>query len=142
MGYGDDEPPDVRADPFPATLRSPGGFQLKILTFVQWDHIKLFWSMEGDPRQEEIEIDSGQTVTDYVFQPARSGARYVFSARGCSDSAYCSPISRPIERIAATNTNRLRAFLTLSGVRASAGLRGLVSGGSGEIHLRTLMGLN
>jgi hypothetical protein len=143
MGYGDDEPPAVRADPFPATLQSSSGFKILILTFVEWKYIKLFWSVDGGPL-DDVQVLSGQKSTDYVFKPARSGARYAFSARGCSDDAYCSPTSRPIERTAAVNTHSLRTFLVLSGINIHPGvhLRALITHGSRQVRLRALLGVD
>ncbi len=147
MGYGDNEPPDIRADPIPATLRHLNRFDMLFLTFVKWDIIKLSWSLENGP-SERLEIDSGALSTDYLFQPAQSDGRYTFTAQGCNkavdgSTSYCSPASKPHLAVAAHNTNSVKQFLKISGIdlQKDVALRELVQHGANEISLRTLMGL-
>lgn len=68
MGYGDNEPPAIRADAFPATLRCPSGFRILVLTFVAWDMIKFTASVEGGLGRK-LEIESGTKTTEFVFRP-------------------------------------------------------------------------
>lgn len=145
MGYSDNQPPAIRADAFPATLRDQSGFRILVLTFVAWDVIKFTAFTKGAPEQM-LEIQSGSKETEFMFQPTKSGTTYTFRAQGCAkaidgSTQFCSPISEPISAVAATNTNSLRKFLLLSRVnfRNSVGLRVLVS--DSLISLRTLMGL-
>jgi hypothetical protein len=141
MGFGDNEPPALRADPFPATLRHPSGFKLLILTFVSWDVLKISVGHAGD--QQHIQIDATGKSTEFNFTPTRSEATYSFAAQGCAraidgSTNFCSPISRQLFVTAATNTNRLSQFLRLSGVPITS-LRSAI-GGPLE-SLRSLMGL-
>jgi hypothetical protein len=147
MGYGDNEPPAIRADPFPATLSHPNRFAMLFLTFVNWDVIKLSWSLENGP-PGYLEIDSGTASTDYIFEPARSDGIYTFTAQGCSKAAdgstnYCSPVSQPYVKVAAHNTNSVKQFLKISAIdlREPVFLRTIIPDGGNEISLRTLMGL-
>jgi hypothetical protein len=142
VGFGDNEPPALRADPFPATLHSPGGgFKLLILTFVSWDVLKITVAHGG--QEQHIQIDATGKSTDFVFRPAKSGQLYSFVAKGCAraldgSTNRCSPQSEPLEVAAATNTHRLKAFLILSGVPV-ASLRAAANGSVDS--LRGLMGL-
>lgn len=145
MGFGDDIPPALRASAFAATLDSVNRFEILILTFVAWDVIKLSWSIRGDERGT-IEFDSGKTSTDFTFKPVKSGAIYSFSAQGCAKALdgstnFCSPTSRTIEALAATNTNSLRQFLQMSGVDLAHMVlfRPLVTPAGSEVSLRMLM---
>jgi len=144
MGYGDDEPPAIRADAFPATLFSQNHFQILILTFVAWDVIKLSWSIEDDlPGSREI--DSGSTSTEFPL-PAKSGGTYTFTAQGCARAVdgstnYCSPTSAPLRVTAAQNTNSLRQLLLRSNVVPGKGVRLRSYLPAGPTSLRTLLGL-
>jgi hypothetical protein len=147
MGYGDNEPPDIRADPIPATLYHSNRFAMLFLTFVKWDIIKLSWSLENGP-SERLEIESNAVSTDYLFQPAQSDGKYIFTAQGCNkavdgSTSYCSPVSKPYLAVAAHNTNSVKQFLKISGIdmQKDVALRALVQHGANEISLRTLMGL-
>ncbi len=142
MGFGDNEPPSVRADPFPATLQGRGGFSLLILTFISWDVLKLSVSHAG--QVQHVQIDATGESTDFVFRPAKSGQPYSFVAKGCAraldgSTNRCSPESAPLQVLSATNTTSLKAFLNLSGVPA-ASLRADVGGPLGS--LRDLMQLD
>jgi hypothetical protein len=142
MGFGDNEPPALRAHPFPATLQGLGGFRLLILTFVSWDVLKLSVSNAG--QVQHIQIDATGESTDFVFRPTKSGHLYSFVAKGCAraldgSTDRCSPESEPLQALAATNTNSLRSFLTSSGVPVTSSLRASVHGLVPS--LRTLMGL-
>jgi hypothetical protein len=146
MGFGDNEPPALRADPFPATLAAPGGFHMLALTFVSWDVLKLSASVNGHV-ERSWQIDATGKSTDFDYAPARSGAGYAFVAQGCSrtlggGTGHCSPTSSPLERTAAVNTNSMRAFLRRSGVNTSAkvSVRG-VARGRPLSSLRALMGV-
>jgi hypothetical protein len=148
MGFGDNEPPSVRADPFPATLTSGNHFKLLILTFVPWDVIKLDWSREDGPGGR-LEFHSGRESTDFIFGPVKSGARYSFVATGCAKAIdgstnFCSPPSDPISIVAATNTNKLRQFLQISGITTRGGisLRTVIASANSVVSLKSLMGLN
>jgi hypothetical protein len=147
MGFGDNEPPAIRADPFPATLRGPGGFNLLILTFVTWDVIKLSVVAEGEAARR-IQFDAGKKSIDFSFQPVRSKAMYTFTAQGCDraldgSTNFCSPVSRPLTAQAAENTNSLKQFLLVSGVvDTNISLRRIVNADGSTISLRTLMGLS
>ena len=141
MGFGDNEPPALRADPFPATLQGPGGFKLLILTFISWDVLKISVSHAG--QVQHIQIDASGESTDFVFRPAESGQLYSFVAEGCAraldgSTNRCSPESEPLQVLAATNTNSLKEFLTASGVPVTS-LRTAVRGSLSS--LRSLMGL-
>jgi hypothetical protein len=141
MGFGDNEPPALRADPFPATLQGSGGFKLLILTFISWDVLKISVSHAG--QVQHIQIDATGKSTDFVFRPANSGQLYSFVAKGCAraldgSTNRCSPESEPVQVLAATNTNSLKEFLIASGVSVTS-LR-TAAGGSLD-SLRSLMGL-
>lgn len=141
MGFGDNEPPALRADPFPATLHRPGGFKLLILTFVPWDVLKISVSHAG--QVQDIQIDATGESTDFVFRPVKSGQLYSFVAKGCAraldgSTNRCSPTSEPLSVTAATNTNNLREFFRLSAAPPTS-LRGAVGGPLDS--LRSLMGL-
>lgn len=147
MGFGDNEPPAVRADPFPATLTSGNHFNILILTFVNWDVIKLDWSINGGQGGRK-EIPSGMTSTDFVFSPVKSGITYSFSATGCNKAAdgstnFCSPSSNPIQVAVAVNTNSFKQFLQLSGINThnEVSLRTIVTATQPQVSLRSLMGL-
>lgn len=138
MGFGDDEPPSMRADPFPATLRGPSGFKLLILTFVTFDVLKISVSHAGE--SQHLQIDATGRSTDLIFSPVQSGLLYSFVAKGCAraldgSTGRCSPESPPLQARAAINTNSLRRFLTASGVSATS-LRIAV-----QIPLHSLRGL-
>ena len=141
MGFGDNEPPALRADPFPATLQGPGGFKLLILTFVSWDVLKM--SVSGAGQMQHIQIDATGESTDFVFRPAKSGQVYSFVAKGCAraldgSTNHCSPKSEPLKVPAATNTNSLRRFLSMSGAAGTS----LRTAGHGSLRsLRSLMSL-
>jgi hypothetical protein len=147
MGFGDNEPPDIRADAMPATLYQSNRFAMLFLTFIKWDVIKLSWSLNNGA-YKQLEITSGSLSTDYLFQPAQSNGKYIFVAQGCNkafdgSTSYCSPVSRPYLAIAAHNTNSVKQFLKISGIdlRKEVSLRVLVQDSTNEISLRTLMGL-
>lgn len=146
MGSGDNEPPAVRADAFPATLRGPGGFRVLVLTFVSWDVIKFTASRGNDPRH--MQVDSGKISTEFLLQPVTSGALYTMTAQGCAKAIdgstnFCSPVSSPLTAVAATNTNSLRVFLSLSGVqlRTDISLRAVITTRPFP-GLRSVMGLS
>jgi hypothetical protein len=148
MGFGDDEPPALRVDPFPATLSSANHFNILILTFVSWDVIKLDSSVNGGP-VSRIQFNSGRLSTDFVFTPAISGATYRFWATGCAraidgSTNHCSPASDPIDVLSATNTNSLTQFLQRSGVDLQSGvqLRGVLGVSGSEVSIRHVMGLD
>jgi hypothetical protein len=120
MGYGDNEPPALRATPYAQTLMVPNHIDLLVLTFVSWDVIKLDWSVDGRglPR---VEFDAGSTSISFTLQDIVSGGFYTMSAQGCAkavdgSTTYCSPTSRPINVTASTNTDSLRGFLDGSGL--------------------------
>ena len=142
MGFGDTEPPAMRADPFPATLQSPGGsFNLLILTFVSWDVLKITITHSGEV--QHIQIDATGESTDFVYHPVKSGQLYSFVAKGCAraidgSTNRCSPESEPLESRASVNTTSLRTFLILSGVDISS-LRRVLPRSAGS--LRAIMGL-
>jgi hypothetical protein len=141
MGFGDNEPPALRAEPFPATLGGPGGFKLLILTFISWDVLKISVSNAG--QVQHIQIDATGESTDFLFRPVRSGQLYSFVARGCAKALdgstnRCSPDSDPLTAQAATNTNSLKQFLVLSGAPVTS-LRTAVNGSLNS--LRKLMAL-
>lgn len=145
MGYGDNEPPAMRADAFPATLRGPSGFRILVLTFVDWDVIKFTASAVGEPNRH-MEIESGTKSTDFVFQPTKSGVIYTLTSQGCAkafdgSTGYCSPPSKPLRIFAAVNTHSLRQFLLLNGIglHNETRLRAYVN--TPSISLRALMGL-
>lgn len=147
MGFGDNEPPAIRADSLPATLYQSSHFAMLFLTFVKWDVIKLSWSL-GNAPAEVIEIGSGTLSTDYLFQPTQSDGRYTFTAQGCNkavdgSTSFCSPISNPYITVAAHNTNSVRQFLKISGIdlQKDVEIRAFVQRGANEISLETLMGL-
>lgn len=147
MGFGDNEPPAIRADPLAATLYHSSRFTMLFLTFVKWDVIKLSWSLENGS-SGQLEIGSGALSTDYLFEPTQSDGRYTFIAQGCSkaidgSTTYCSPASQPYLAVAAHNTNSVKQFLKISGVdlQKDVALRALVQHSANEISLRTLMGL-
>lgn len=147
MGHGDNQPPAIRADPVPATLRHSNRFAMLFVTFVRWDIIKLSWSLENGP-SGRLEIDSGALSTDYLFQPAQSDGRYTFSAKGCNkavdgSTSYCSPASRPYLAVAAHNTNSVKQFLRVSGLdlKHDVALRALVQHSTSDISLIALLGL-
>lgn len=142
MGFGDDEPPALRADPFPATLQGPGGFKLLILTFISWDVLKLTIIHGNDVKH--IQIDATGESTEFTFSPSQSGQLYSFVAQGCSraldgSTGFCSPESPPLRVEASTNTNSLKQFLMISG-RSGDSLRTVVRGSLGS-SLRAIMGL-
>jgi hypothetical protein len=144
-GYGDNEPPALRAEPFPATLAGPGGFRVLVLSFIRWDVIKLTVSVAGQPDAHR-QFDSGRFSTDSVFQPSVSGALHRFVARGCSraldgSTNFCSPPSSPVSRVAATNTNSVRDFLIASGVSFQGGVSLRAHLPEPGVSLRTVMGL-
>lgn len=146
MGFGDNEPPAVRADPFPATLSTPGGFRLLFLTFVSWDVIKYRITAGGIDQQ--IQIDATQNSTDAVYTPTRSNVTYCITAQGCSrtiggGTGLCSPESQPLCVNSAVNTTSLRKFLRLSGVHTTTpvALRPLLRTAGRGYSLRTVMGL-
>ncbi len=148
MGYGDNEPPAIRADAVPATLQRPSGFAMLFLTFVAWDVIKLSWS-SGAALSGRIEIGSGRINTEYFFQPAESGQRYAFTAQGCNKAVdgstnYCSPVSVPFDANAAQNTTSLKQFLFISGINLNhpVSLRAALGSRPVPISLRTVMGLS
>jgi hypothetical protein len=141
MGFGDNEPPALRVDPFAATLRHPSGFKLLILTFVSWDVLKISVGHAGT--EQHIQIDATGKSTEFEFKPTRSGTAYSFAAQGCAraidgSTNFCSPMSKQLFVTAATNTNRLSQFLRLSGVPI-ASLRSAIGGPLDS--LRNLMGL-
>lgn len=143
MGYGDNEPPAIRADPLPATLDHANRFKMLILTFVKWDVIKLRWSLEGGS-PGYLEIDGGpHGVTDYTFEPAQPSGRYTFTAQGCDRGDYCSPESEPYVAVAAKNTNSVRQFLQSSGIDLSkaVSLPSLLRSRGNRTSLRNVMGL-
>lgn len=149
MGYGDDIAPSIRADPYPATLSHANRFQMLFLTFVDWDVIKLRWTLEdGSLGYLEFDADPHDS-TDYVFEPAISGAKYVFTAQGCDKSevdgstGYCSPISDPYYATAARNTNSLKGFLTASGVdlTGETSVGAILGDKVRPVSLRNLMGV-
>jgi hypothetical protein len=148
MGYGDDEPPSIRADPYAATLSHANQFKMLVLTFVDWDVIKLRWTVNGGSEQYR-EIDGGpHGSTDYIFEPAQSDGRYVFTAQGCARAGdgstnYCSPVSDPLTAVAAHNTNSVKGFLKNSGVDVSGPLvlSNAVAPKKLTDGLRALMGL-
>jgi hypothetical protein len=126
MGFGDDEPPAVRAEAFPATLAGPGGFHILVLTFVSFDVIK--FTASGGGAERHMEVESGKVSTDFIFQPVKSGAVYTLTAQGCAkafdgSTSHCSPPSSLVTAVAANNTNSLRAFLKLSGIQIRGGVR-------------------
>jgi hypothetical protein len=145
VGFGDNLPPAIRADGFPATLSGPSGFRILVLTFVAWDVIKFTASAKGEP-ERKLEIESGTFTREFDFRPTRSAVIYTFTAQGCAkaidgSTRFCSPVSSPLSRVAPINTGSLRQFLQRSGVNlhADVRLRSLVSKPS--ISLRSLMGL-
>jgi hypothetical protein len=142
MGYADEVPPSIRADAFPATLYVPNHFQILILTFVTWDVIKFTWSIQGGPKGG-FEAEAGKEGAEFSF-PAQSGLTYSFTAQGCAKALdgstnYCSPISRPLEVVAAQNTPSLKHFLQRSGIDPSKGIRSHLP--LGPTSLRSLLGL-
>src|SRR5260370_5611643 len=148
MGFGDNEPPALRLDAFPATLSSANHFNIRMLTFIRWDVIKLDSSINGGPTRR-IEIDSGRESTDFVFKPARSGQTYSFSAIGCAKAAdgstnHCSPPSPATIIRAAINTNSLKLFLRMSGVDVRGGvrLRDVLGVQGSKISIRQVMDLD
>ncbi|MFE2307138.1 hypothetical protein ACFXCR_35200 [Streptomyces sp. NPDC059431] len=62
----------MRAEPYPATLRAPGGFRLLFLTFTAWDVIK-------------YSVKHGEVVDQEEINPA------VLHGRGVHDHAARSP---------------------------------------------------
>jgi hypothetical protein len=146
-GYGDQQPPGIRADAVPASLQSPSGFAMLFLTFVAWDVLKLWWSVAGGA-PGYAEIDSGTMSTDYFFRSSPSGGNYTFTAQGCSraldgSTNYCSPSSGPYHASCAPNTGSLREFLQLSSIDSysEVNIRSLLGSGDIEISLRTVMDL-
>jgi hypothetical protein len=130
MGFGDNEPPAIRADPFPAQLQGSAGFNLLILTFVSWDVFKIVVEHAG--QEQHIQIDATGERTECVFRPTKSAQRYSFAAQGCSKAMdgstnFLLPYVRPPAATAATNIDSLREFLTLSGVPVTS-LRDAVNG--------------
>jgi|GEM_PF-7062536 len=147
MGFGDNEPPAIRADPLPATLYHSSHLTMLFLTFVKWDVVKLSWSLENGP-SGQLEIGSGALSTDYLFQPTQSDGRYTFTAQGCNQAvdgstSFCSPVSEPYLAVATHNTNSVKQFLKTSGIdlQKDVALRALVQHNANEIGLKTLMGL-
>ena len=133
MGYGDNEPPAIRADRIVPNLYHPGGFQMLFLTFVNWDVIQLSWTT-GSGAHDSTEIDSGRASTDYLFTPTISGESYHFVARGCAKTVgggtgHCSP-DESHDVIASENTNSVGQFLERSGIVPSP-----------PLSLHTLLGI-
>jgi hypothetical protein len=140
MGYGDNWPPELRADPFPPSLRSAGGFRLLILTFISWDVIKLTVTAPGVSIYQEL--SSHAESNDFVFEPAWSGLPYTFVAQGCAkaidgSTGYCSPLSTPLTVEAAGAAN-WKSFLLSNGLAPETSLRGAAAW---SVSLRALLGL-
>ena len=124
MGFGDNEPPSLRIDPFPATLGSPNRLHIYWIAFLKWDYYELRWSAASGP-ETQVDIDSGQLDADFDLQPARPGVLYRIKVRGCSKSVagrglYCSPYSPVASVIAAPDFTSVRQFLRTSGVTADS----------------------
>jgi len=147
MGYGDNEPPAIRADPFPTTLNELNGFRILILTFVPWDVIK-FSASTSDGDERALEINSGKMQTEFILRLVRSSIKYKFTAQGCSkavdgSTSYCSPRSEPLEVTAAENTNSVKQFLRISGINIEAdiNLSSILRNREFPISFRQLLGL-
>jgi hypothetical protein len=124
MGFGDNEPPAVRADPFPSTLGGPAGFRVLVLTFIAWDVIKFKASARDEP-DRHLQVSTSSTVTEFVFHPVKSGAQYTFVAQGCAQAVdgsttFCSPLSAPSVKTALVETGSVRLFLQRSGIDTRA----------------------
>jgi hypothetical protein len=142
MGYGEDQPPAIRADSVPNTLQHPAGFQMLFLTFIAWDYIRLSWSAD-DGSSGTRTISSGRTSTDYFFEPVVSSAIYTFVAQGCYTNDYCSPASPKLSAKAPHLLFSFRTFLKISGVNLQndVSLVALVNNGGAQISLRDVMRL-
>lgn len=144
MGFGDDTPPAVRADPYPATLQAPGGFRLLFLTFTSWDVIK--YAVRHGSAVDHEEIKAIHNSTDALYPTSQPGVPHAFTARGCAKAAdgstgYCSPVSDPLWVTAASNTRSLRTFLRRSGVdtRTTLSVRQLLARANRPGSLHTVM---
>jgi hypothetical protein len=155
MGYGDNEPPAIRADPIVGTLQNPSGFAMLFLTFVAWDVLKFSWIELGTGESGQLDLDSGRNSTDYLFSPVMSDGRYLFKAQGCNKAIdgstdYCSPVSDPYHAIAPHSTNSLKQFLHNSGLTLNQPFNLLTLlhaeipaiDVSSKISVRTIMRLN
>lgn len=148
LNSGVDMPPAVRADAYPTTLHSQNGFNILILTFINWDIIKFRWSIEGDI-SGYFEIDSGQIKTEFIFQPVKPNTFYSFTTQGCAKSIdgstnYCSPPETIVIK-SAYNPTGLKKFLFKNGVQLftdNLSIRKSINETIFDISLRTLMGFN
>src|SRR5262245_43782391 len=147
MGFGDNEPPAIRAEPFPATLASRGGFGILVLTFVAWDVIK-FSATASDGVTRTIEVDSGRLSTDFTYGPTSSNVDFRLTAQGCAraldgSTGFCSPPATITVR-SAENTNRLTLFLRASGIPlpGRVAIGSLLSEEAFPLRLRAIMGLD
>jgi hypothetical protein len=146
MGYGDNVPPALRVDTFPATLYAPNHVHVFWISFVKWDIYQVRWAVDGGP-EIQIRLDISGLEGDWDLRPTTPGARYSIKVQGCNKGlfgvTYCSPWSDPTEVIALQNLSSTRAFLAASGVNLSQavsiralspailriGLRALLAGG-------------
>jgi hypothetical protein len=58
MGSGDNQPPALRADPFPPALHKRNRIHIMILDLYRWDTYYLFWTLNGGPENTTRILDS------------------------------------------------------------------------------------
>jgi len=134
MGFGDTEPPALRADPFPARLHSRNRIHIMIVDLYRWDTYYLFWTFNGGPDNTTRILDpaAADGTVEHDFYPVAAG-HYTFQVQGCPvpatgplppDDGHCSPRSDVVAVDVAVNQTSVRRFLQANGINpSSAGLR-------------------
>src|SRR5205814_7909878 len=85
MGYLDELPPGLRADPYPAALYSQNRIHIMILDEYIWGAYYLYWTIDGGPEQTTRILERPPTpagTIDHDFFPV-AGGRYTFQVQGC-----------------------------------------------------------